>query len=176
MYFKNHKMGNKIDIAIRITVISLCIAYLIVAFPGYEPLPQATSKVNAFLLNGVGIHSIPVGRHLVVSFTEVDRIYELSSECSGLILYAMFLVGIFIVPYFSFKHRLIALAFLPVLFFGNALRIMAGILVGYHFSAEASEFFHNTFGQIIIFFWVLICFILWLKITKNFPKDHMEVI
>ena len=97
-------------------------------------------------------------------------------ECSGLILYAMFLIGIFIVPYFSFKHRLIALAFLPVLFFGNALRVMASILVGFHFTAKASEFFHDTFGQVLIFLWVLLCFIIWLKVTKNFPKENLEVV
>jgi exosortase/archaeosortase family protein len=71
---------------------------------------------------------------------------------------------------------LIALLFLPILFFGNALRIMASVLIGYNFSAKSSEFFHDTFGQILIFVWVILCFIVWLKITKNFPKEKMEVI
>lgn len=176
MYFKNNKMGNKINIAIRILIISGCIVYLISAFPGYEPLPQITSKADAILLNGMGIDSTPLGRYLIVSFKDSNVIYELSSECSGLVLYSMFIIGIFLVPYFSFKHRAIALAFLPVLFFGNILRVMFGIIVGYHFTIEASEFFHDTFGQILIFFWVLVCFVIWLKITKNFPKEKLEVV
>jgi len=177
MYFKNYKMGNKINIAIRILIISICLVYLISAFPGYKPLPQLTSKADAALLNGIGIHSVPMDRYLIVSFKDANVIYELSSECSGLVLYSMFIIGIFIVPYFSFKHRIIALAFLPILFFGNILRVMFGILVGYQFTTEASQFFHDTFGQILIFFWVLICFIIWLKITKNFPKEKkLEVV
>jgi len=173
MYFKNNKMGNKIDIIFRISIISACIAYILLAYPRYEPLPQLTASVNAFFLNNMGINSIPINNFILVSFEGVDRIYELSSECSGLILYAMFLIGIFIVPYFSIRHRLIAVLFLPVLFFGNSLRVMACILVGYNFSASASLFFHDTFGQILIFLWVLICFITWLKITKNFPKEYV---
>jgi exosortase/archaeosortase family protein len=176
MHIKNNKMGHKIDLAIRVIIILGCIAYLIVSFPAYKPIPQMTSKVNAVLLNGIGIDSTPYNSFLIVSFKNVNRIYELSAECSGLILYAMFLIGIFVVPYFSFKHRLIALLFLPILFFGNALRIMASVLVGYNFSAKSSEFFHDTFGQILIFVWVILCFIVWLKITKNFPKEKMEVI
>lgn len=176
MYVKNNKMGNKIDLVCRIAIIGLCIAYLIFEFPAYKPVPQVTSKADAWLLNSIGIKTTSMGRFLVVSFQDVNRIYELSSECCGLVLYAMFLIGIFIVPYFSLKHRLLALLFLPVLFFGNAFRIMIGVLVGYEFSAEASEYFHDTFGQIIIFFWVLLCFIIWLKLTKNFPKDKMEVV
>jgi exosortase/archaeosortase family protein len=86
----------------------------------------------------------------------------------------MFLVGVFIAPGFSLRHRLFALAFLPVLFLGNVVRIMLGVLAGVHFSADASIFFHNTFGQVLIFFWVLICFIVWLKVTDNFPKDSLE--
>ena len=176
MHVKNNKMGHKIDLAIRVIIIMTCIVYLIVSFPGYKPIPEVTSKVNAALLNGIGIHSTPYNNFLIVSFKDVNRIYELSAECAGLILYAMFLIGIFIVPYFSFKHRLIALLFLPILFFGNALRILASVLVGYNFSPKSSEFFHDTFGQILIFLWVILCFIVWLKITKNFPKEKMEVI
>jgi exosortase/archaeosortase family protein len=157
-------------------VISACLAYILLAYPRYEPLPQLTASINAFFLNNIDIHSIPVNNYLLVSFEGVDRIYELSSECSGLILYAMFLIGIFIVPYFSLKHRLIALMFLPVLFLGNSLRIFACVLIGYNYSASASVFFHDTFSQVLIFLWVLVCFIAWLKITKNFPKEHMEVV
>jgi exosortase/archaeosortase family protein len=109
---------------------------------------------------------------VIVSFSQADCVYELSSECSGLLVYLMFLIGISVVPHFTLHHRLIALVFLPILFFGNTLRILFGILIGYQFSVNASEFFHATVGQVLIFFWVLLCFILWLKVTRNFPKEE----
>jgi exosortase/archaeosortase family protein len=176
MYFKDNKMGHKVDIAIRASLILLCVAYLLIGFPSYEPLPKITSNADAFFLNTIGMHTINEGRFLVVSFPGVNRIYELSSECCGLILFAMFFIAVFLVPNFSYKHRLIAVLFLPLIFFGNILRIALGIIIGYHFSADASMFFHDTFGQIFIFVWVIVCFLLWLKITKNFPSEKKVVI
>jgi exosortase/archaeosortase family protein len=163
-----------IGYGIRAGIILTGIIYLIFGFPNYEPLPQATSLSGSYLLNQFGIHATSFGHHIIVSFPTVDRIYELSSECSGLILYSMFVLGIFIVPSFSLKHRIISLCFIPFLFLGNTLRIVMGILIGYQFDAEASIFFHDTFGQIIIFFWVIICFIIWLKITNNFPLEYKK--
>ena len=175
MYVKNNKMGHKVDIAIRASLILVCVAYLIVGFPSYEPLPKITSNADAFFLNTIGIHTVNEGRFLVVSFSETNRIYELSSECCGLILFAMFFIAVFLVPNFSYKHRLIAVLFLPLIFFGNIFRIALGIVIGYHFSADASVFFHDTFGQILIFIWVIICFLLWLKVTRNFPSEKKVV-
>jgi exosortase/archaeosortase family protein len=175
MYVKNNKMGHKVDIAIRASLILLSVAYLIVGFPSYEPLPKITSNADAFFLNTIGVHTINEGRFLIVSFPEANRIYELSSECCGLILFAMFFIAVFLVPNFSYKHRFIAVLFLPLIFFGNIFRIALGIIIGYHFSADASVFFHDTFGQILIFVWVIICFLLWLKITKNFPSEEKVV-
>jgi len=175
MYVKNDKMGHTIDIALRTTLILVCVAYLIVGFPSYEPLPRITSSADAFLLNIVGVHTVNEGRFLVVSFPEADRIYELSSECCGLILFAMYFIAVFVVPNFSYKHRFIAVLFLPLIFFGNIFRIALGVVIGYHVSADASVFFHDTFGQILIFIWVIVCFLLWLKITRNFPREKKEV-
>jgi len=165
-------MGHTLDIAIRASILLICLGYIVLAFPGYAPLPELTAQVNAQVLNTAGIHTISLQRYVVVSFSQADRIYELSSECSGLLVYLMFLIGIAVVPYFSVSNRLFALLFLPILFMGNALRILFGILIGYRFSVDASEFFHATFGQVLIFFWVLVCFILWLKLTRNFPKEE----
>jgi exosortase/archaeosortase family protein len=175
MYIKNNKMGHTIDLTIRTSIILTCIAYLIVGYPTYEPLPKITSAADTIFLNTIGIHTVNTGRFLVVSFPSVDRIYELSFECCGLILFSMFVIAIFVVPSFSYKHRFIAMLFLPLMFFGNIFRIALGIIIGYQFSADASMFFHDTFGQILIFIWVIVCFLLWLKITKNFPSEKKEV-
>jgi exosortase/archaeosortase family protein len=175
MHIKNNKMGHTVDIAIRMTLILACVGYLIVGFPTYEPLPKITSNADALFLNTIGIRTVNEGRFLVVSFPTADRIYELSSECCGLILFAMYFIAIFLVPNFSYKHRFIAVLFLPLIFFGNIFRIALGIVIGCHFSVDASVFFHDTFGQILIFVWVILCFLLWLKITKNFPSEKKEV-
>lgn len=172
MYTTDHKVGNPLDIILRVSMLLLAVGYIVLAFPSYSPLPEFTAQVNALVLNTIGIHTSTLDRYMVVSFSQIDCIYELSSECAGLIVYMMFLIGVAIVPHFTVRHRLIALLFLPVLFLGNALRILGGILIGYTFSVDASEFFHATFGQILIFFWVLVCFVLWLKITRNFPKEE----
>ena len=175
MYVKDNKMGHKVDIAIRASLILLCVAYLIAGFPSYEPLSKITSNADAFVLNTIGVHTVNEGRYLVVAFPQVSRIYELSSECCGLILFAMFFIAVFLVPNFSYKHRLVAVLFLPIIFFGNIVRIALGVLIGYHVSADASVFFHDTFGQIFIFIWVIVCFLLWLKITRNFPSEEKVV-
>jgi exosortase/archaeosortase family protein len=175
MHVKDNKMGHTIDIAIRTGLILACIAYLIIGFPSYEPLPKITSNADAVFLNTIGIRTVDEGRFLVVSFPTTDRIYELSSECCGLILFAMYFIAIFLVPNFSFKHRFIAVLILPLIFFGNIVRIALGIVIGCFFSVDASVFFHDTFGQFLIFMWVIVCFMLWLKLTRNFPREKKEV-
>ncbi|DAC72801.1 MAG TPA: hypothetical protein DSN98_03200 [Thermoplasmata archaeon] len=175
MYVKDNKMGHTLDIGLRASIILACVAYLIIGYPSYEPLPKITATADTFFLNTIGIHTVNTGRFIVVSFPGADRIYELSSECCGLILFEMFFIAVFLVPSFSYKHRFIAVLFLPLLFIGNIVRIALGIIIGYQISADASVFFHDTFGQILIFIWVIVCFLVWLKITKNFPQERIEV-
>ncbi len=175
MYTKNHKMGHTLDIGIRAGLILACIAYLILGYPAYQPLPQVTAQADAWLLNAVGIHAVSYGRFLVASFPAADCIYELSYECCGLILFSIYFIVVFLVPNFSYKHRFIAVLFLPLIFLGNIVRIGLGVMVGYHISIDASIFFHDTFGQILIFIWIIVCFLAWLKITKNFPSEKKEV-
>jgi exosortase/archaeosortase family protein len=175
MHVKDNKMGHTIDIAIRAGLILACLAYLIIGFPSYEPLPRITSNADAVFLNTLGVRTVDEGRFLVVSFPKTDCIYELSSECCGLILFAMYFIAILLVPNFSFKHRFVAILILPLIFFGNIVRIALGIIIGYLISVDASMFFHDTFGQLLIFMWVIVCFLLWLKLTRNFPRETKEV-
>jgi exosortase/archaeosortase family protein len=174
MYVKSDKVGNKVGWALRLSILIGSVSYLVVGYPGYYPLPEATASVTSFFLNLMGINAVALGRYIAVSFPSMDCTYMLSSECSGIIIYIMFLIGIAVVPYFRTWHRLVALGFLPLLFLGNASRILMSILVGYQFSVDASEFFHATVGQVLIFFWILVCFIAWLKLTKNFPIEKKK--
>jgi len=168
-------MGHALDIAMRTGLILGCLAYLVIGFPSYEPLPRITSNADAVFLNTLGVRAVDDGRYLVVSFPQTDCIYELSSECCGLILFAMYFIAILIVPNFSLKHRFVAILILPLIFLGNIVRIALGIIIGYFFTVDASVFFHDTFGQLLIFMWVIVCFMLWLKLTRNFPRETKEV-
>jgi hypothetical protein len=86
MYVKDNKMGHTLDITIRVSILLICLGYIVLAFPGYAPLPELTAQVNAQVLNTVGIPAISLERYVVVSFSQADHIYELSSECSGLLV------------------------------------------------------------------------------------------
>jgi exosortase/archaeosortase family protein len=169
-------MGHTLDTGLRAGLILACIAYLILGYPAYQPLPQITAQADAWLLNTAGIHAVSDSRYLVASFHHQDYIYELSYECCGLILFAIYIIVIFLIPKFSYKHRAVALLFLPLIFFGNILRIALGVMVGYHVSVDASIFFHDTFGQILIFIWIIACFLAWLKLTHNFPTEPHKVL
>jgi hypothetical protein len=55
MYVKDNKMGHTLDITIRVSILLICLGYIVLAFPGYAPLPELTAQVNAQVLNTVGI-------------------------------------------------------------------------------------------------------------------------
>lgn len=166
-------MGNKVKwdrILIVVVLISLA-SFLLFSYPIYYPLPQITATTSSFILNNIGIDSAYDNTYVVASFKDYDRIFELSRECSGIILFSMFLLGIFIVPGFNVKHRLLALLFIPLLFIGNVLRIVLGIVIGYKYSINAAVLFHNSVGQVLMFLIIITCYVIWLKLTKNFPSE-----
>jgi len=155
----------------RIAIIILIASYIIVAFPSFYPFPQLTTKSLDIILNNMDIGAVSEGTFLIVGFPEYSQIIQLSAECSAIALFVMFLLGIFIVPKFSLKHRLMAIPFIIVIFLGNLLRILIGILLSIQWNhPEFIIFFHDTFGQVIIFFWVIGSYIAWLKLTGNFPR------
>ena len=92
--------------------------WLIYSYPSFYPVPQFTGKIVNFFLNAINITSIQYGRFLIVDFVDANRIFKLSAECAGIILYSVFLLVIFIVPQYSLLHRMIGLAFIPLLFIG----------------------------------------------------------
>lgn len=166
-------MGHKVKWdRIILLVVFLCIGiFLIFGYPSYSPLPELTATSTAWMLSGIGIDSIADGNHLVVSYLDYDRPFELSPECGGIILFSMFIIGIFLIPGFDIKHKLSALLFVPILFFGNIIRIVLGIVVGYKYSINAAVLFHNSIGQVLMFLVIIVCYVIWLKATRNFPVE-----
>lgn len=172
-------MGNKMktkkekaEFYVRISIIAVLSIYLIAFYPGYYPLPQLTAKVVSFILGTLNISSAVDGTFIVVAFPELAQALELSAECSGIILFAMFIFVVFIVPDIPLSHRLVAILFIPLLFLANLFRIIAGIIVGYHTKIGAVDFFHNTIGQVLMFFIAISVYMTWLHFFGHFPHER----
>ncbi len=140
---------SKIGNIVRILVI-LSLVYWVLFLTAY-PLPLITSTFLEFILKLIGIPTISYGQYLIVNFGSISRTFHLSTECAGIALFSVFLMGAFIVPGFKLKHRLLSILFVPLLFLGNSLRILLSILVARYYSVDLSIFFHDTLGQVIIF-------------------------
>lgn len=161
----------KKEIIIRYGILLIAVIWVIYAYPSYYPLPQASTWLAYQYLNILKIPAVPFKNHLLVEFTDYIRIFDISAECSGIAIFSVFLLATFIIPKFKVKHRLIALLFIPLLFIGNTLRILLSVLFARNIGVDFSIFFHNTIGQVIIFGITVLCYILWLKITNNFPVE-----
>lgn len=159
------------NIAVRGGVLFILFSWLIYAYPNFYPIPEVTAKLVGFFLKFISIGSVSHGKYLIVDFIGTNRIFELSAECSGIVIFSIFLFGVFIVPGYSFPHRLITVGFIPILFFGNAVRILLSVVLARNYSVDFSIFFHNTFGQVIIFGITILCYIFALKICNNFPSE-----
>lgn len=74
-------------------------------------------------------------------------------------------------PVFPLTQRFASLLFVPFLFLGNIMRIITDVLVAKYISPDMLLFYHDSLGQVFIFFWGIILYIVWLIIFGNFPKD-----
>ncbi len=140
----------------------------VVGYPYYQPLPQWTGIVSAGVLNAGGIFSAAWGDYLVVENLPPLKI---SAECSGIVLLLVFPLTIFLMPVFPVRQRLASLLFVPFLFLGNVFRIVTDVLVAKYISPDMLLFYHDSLGQVFIFFWGIILYIIWLIIFGNFPRD-----
>ena len=161
----------KADNIFRFSVLGLFAIWFIKNYPAFKPIPEVTVWVMEKILNFIHIPTVPYGNLFVVTINGVNRIFNLSGECAGIILFTVFLFGTFIIPDFKIRDRLISLLFLPLIFLGNTLRILIDIIIANKFSLASSTFFHDTIGQAIIFGIAIWSYIAWLKATGNFPKD-----
>jgi exosortase/archaeosortase family protein len=157
---------------VKLLVIGGILFYLVTNFPDFKPFPEITAFLVAKLLGLFGIVAVSWG-HLLV----VDGLpgLEVSAECSGIILMMIFPLTIFLIPSVQLNHRLASLLFVPLLFFGNILRITADALIGLHYSVDMILFSHNTLGQVFIFFWAIGLYLIWLRLFNNFPREKLPI-
>lgn len=153
-------------------VIGSILFYVMTQFPYFYPFPETTSWLTSHFLSIFGIEALAYQHFLIVQNIPV---LEISAECSGVVLLMVFPLIIFLIPDVDIRHRLGSLLFLPVLYLGNILRIAIDVWIGLTYGVDALGFFHDTLGQIFIFFWTIILYILWLHLFGNFPHEQRVI-
>lgn len=167
-YAHENVLVNKLRLLVSILAVGGLITIAIIGYPSYQPLPQWTGVISAGVLNALGIFSVAWGDFLIVENLPPLKI---SAECSGIVLLLVFPLTIFLMPVFPIRQRVASLAFVPFLFLGNVFRIVTDVLVAKYISPEMLLFYHDSLGQVFIFFWGIVAYLVWLIIFGNFPKD-----
>src|SRR3990167_5681636 len=152
-------------------ILGIFVLWLVLTFPNFYPIQEITVYLIVALGKVLSISAVPYKEYIVVNFGDINRIFQLSVECSGIVLYMVFLAGTFLIPSFRLRDRLVGLAFIPILLLGNVMRILISIYLAKDYSIDLSLFFHNTIGQVFIFAVGIFSYLGWLKLTGNFKKD-----
>lgn len=164
-------MRAKADKTIVGLVLASLIAYTVFTYPAFPPLPRLTRLVVGGLLNQVGIQAAQFKTQLVVDFGRSSQAVAISADCSGAIILLVFLFVIFISPYFTIAQKFLSFWLIPLVWAGNVVRIFLAVLLGRWANIDAMLAFHNTVGNVFMFMWAIICYMLWLKmIGQNSPE------
>lgn len=158
MLFKNN--------IIRISILALLVIYIIAEYPHY------TSIVNLTMLGVVtimglyyGVKPAYIDNNLLFKIDDGMHVAHISPECSGVTVMALFLIVIFLVPDVDLRYRFFGLLLLPILFLANTLRIVFDVILSNN--ADTLIFLHATAGQLFIFIVMVMCFIIFIKISKK---------
>ena len=81
---------SKIDNIVRFGIFGSFLMWILFSYPNFYPLPQITIFLISFLLKLIGLTSVYYDRFLVMSIDGVNRTFNLSVECAGLILFFVF--------------------------------------------------------------------------------------
>ena len=161
----------KKDNVIILTVIVLMCLYLLLQYPEYKPLPEITAKGVSYILSPIfGFQ--PLNYNNIILLNLENRIITLtvSPECSGILVISIFIFVIFITPKIKLKHKFLSLLFVPLIIFLNIIRIALGVVVGTRMSStEILLIFHNSLGQVFLFFVLITVYIIFLKIYGYYP-------
>jgi exosortase/archaeosortase family protein len=163
-----YTMRNKVY---SITVVAAVLIYAIFSFPGFYPFPQITAFFASKILALFGYTVVNVGNLLVLEGFNPVRV---SGECSGIMLLLAFIITIHLLPVLKTRHKVGSLILIPVILFGNFLRIVMSMLAGVWWSPDAMIFFHNSFSQVFIFVWSIAAYLIWLHAIKLFPLDKFN--
>lgn len=154
--------------AVRALWFPLLFAVFLIPFPNVfvdaltGPLKQNVSAIAERILYAAGY---PIGRSGVV-LTIGQYQMLVADACSGLnsmfSLSALGLLYLYVVRRTSILHNaLVVASILPIAFAANIIRVLALILVTYHFGDEAGQgFLHGAAGMVLVMAALLLLFVL----------------
>ncbi len=162
---------NKKELAYYIAVFGSVFVYLLLEFPSFHPFPEFATGSVTLILTLFGYQVVHMGSMLLIDgFNPV----QISAECSGIVILLVFIFTIHVLPVISFKHKVSSLLLLPLLLIGNVLRLLLSIITGVLISPQAMIFVHDTIGQIFIFLWAILLYIVWLRVLRLLPKESFN--
>ena len=156
---------------IRFGILGIFLLWVIITFPTLYPIRELTVYLATIMGKFIGINAVAYKEFMVVSFKDINRIFNISTMCTGIVLYIIFLMATLLIPNYKLKDRLIGLLFIPILLLGNVIRILMSVYIAIDYSIDFSLFFHDTIGQVFIFAIGIFSYLLWLKITGNFIRE-----
>jgi exosortase/archaeosortase family protein len=164
----------KKETILRLSIIIFLILLLINFYPEYDLLTNITVKLLA-IVSSLYFGFIPIysKNTIFYNFESITPIV-VSPECSGLFVIFVFLFVVWLVPNVSIKNRLYAFGLVPILFFGNILRLFIAIVVGDKFNTDALQIYHGTIGQLFIFIILISCFIMFTNFNKNINEVNIK--
>ena len=158
------------DSIIRGTVMFTIVGYVIITYPGYEPFTTIAASLMTWMLS-LYFESWSYGNHMV--FTDSGKYYGFitSPECSGVLVMLVFLFVVFMTPNIKLKHRFYSIAFLPILFILNSIRVLFGIMLADLTTMSNLSFYHATIGQVFMFVSMIVIYVMFLRMFGYFKKD-----
>lgn len=156
---------------VRLIVLIGIVAFLILSYPSFEPMPEITAEAAAIVMTiYFGITPIVHENHIFLDMHNMIYPMTVSPECSGVTIVVLFIIVIFLIPGISLKHRLYSFFFIIPLYLANVLRIVSSVIVGDNTNIETLTWYHGTIGQLFIFLAMIVIFAIFLKIFGYFGK------
>ena len=156
-------------------VVASIAAYALYTYPRFYPFPELTSLGVGSLLRFANLEAVSAGRYLVVTFKNVSQPLAISGECAGIIIMLVYMGVIFISPYFSLTHKFSAMVVIPLILLGNIIRIFIAVLLGHYVSVNTMLAFHNSVGNVFMFVWAIVCYLLWLSMINKGVRPNTGV-
>ena len=158
---------------IRLIVLVGIVTFLILSYPGFEPIPEITAGAAAIVMTiYFGVTPTVYENHIFLDMHNNIYPMTVSPECSGIIVVALFIIVIFLIPDISLKHRFYSFFFAIPLYLANVLRIVSSVIVGDNTNIETLAWYHGTIGQLLIFLAMIVIFAIFLKIFGYFGKNQ----
>lgn len=132
---------------------------------------EHTAQALGLTLNLIGIHALVAGDIV----TGRAFALQIIPECTPIFMVGLFLCFIIFSPATIRQKATGLLMGIPVLYFGNIVRLIAIFMTGQH-DRSLFEVVHAFWGQVFTIFLVLMSFILWLKsLDKEESKRGISV-